>query len=247
MQHSQAGLWLIASDAQIPHHSPEALEVFFAAVKALKPVGVVLAGDWIDGRTISSHVKNPNDTRTLQDEIDIATQHMARLASVPTRVWLGSNHCGARLARYLATKAPELACLPGLTIPKLLGLDNAGWLFKPYGEPFELGDALCLHGHKVSQQNGQSALKYIQQYHRSIIHSHVHRAASVFLRTHGGQLQGVELGAMCRLDPEYIVGLANWINAFAVAIIEPSGHTVTQICPILDGNHSYVGWERISR
>jgi hypothetical protein len=164
MQHSQAGLWLIASDAQIPHHSPEALEVFFAAVKALKPVGVVLAGDWIDGRTISSHVKNPNDTRTLQDEIDIATQHMARLASVPTRVWLGSNHCGARLARYLATKAPELACLPGLTIPKLLGLDNAGWLFKPYGEPFELGDALCLHGHKVSQQNGQSALKHIQQY-----------------------------------------------------------------------------------
>jgi hypothetical protein len=169
---------------------------------------------------------------------------------VPTRVWLGSNHCDARLAKYLATKAPELAYLPGLTIPALLGLDDNGWLFKPYGEPFELSDALCLHGHKVSQQSGQSALKHIQQYHRSIIHGHVHRAASVYLRTHSGQLQGVELGCMCRLDPEYIVGLANWQQAFAVAIVQPDGHTITQVLPLQTGpNDPYVmfGRERISR
>jgi hypothetical protein len=208
---------------------------------------VVLAGDWIDGRTISSHVKDPLDHRSLKDEIDIAKQHMAQLASVPTRVWLGSNHCDARLAKYLATKAPELACLPQLTVPALLGLDEAGWEFSPYGQPFELGDMLLLHGHKVSQQAGQSAFKHIQQYHRSVCHGHVHRAASVFIRTHDGQLQDVELGCMCRLDPGYVVGLANWINAFAVVIVEPNGHTVAQICPIIDGNHIYVGRERIGR
>ena len=193
-QYPQTGLWLIASDAQVRFHSPEALEVCFAAVKALQPVGIMLAGDWIDGRTISSYVQDPRDTRTLQDEVDIAQEHIQRLAAVPTRVWLGSNHCDAYLARYLATKAPELACLPGLTIPALLGLDANGWLFYPYGKPFELGAALYLHGHKASQHSGQPALKHIQQCHRSIMHGRCHRAASVFLRAHGGQLQGVELG-----------------------------------------------------
>jgi hypothetical protein len=247
LQHPQAGLWLIASDAQIPFHSEEALEVFFAAVKALQPVGVILAGDWIDGRTISSHVKNPHDTRSLQDEIDIAQGHLQRLAAVPTKVWLGSNHCDARLARYLATKAPELACLPGLTIPKLLGLDDAGWGFYPYGQPFERGDALCLHGHKISQHSGQSALKHVQQYHKSVIHGHCHRAGHTFTRTHNGQLQGVELGCMCRLNPDYIVGLANWINAFAAAMVEPDGHTSIQLLPIQADGSVMFGREKVNR
>jgi hypothetical protein len=38
------------------------------------------------------------------------------------------------------------------------------------------------------------------------------------------------------VDPDYIVGLANWTNAFAVVIVEPNGHTAAQVCPIIDGD-----------
>jgi hypothetical protein len=134
----------------------EALEVFFALVDILRPVGVVLAGDWIDGHSISNHLNNFHATRTLSDEITIVRERMARLASVPNRVWPCSNHCDARLAAYLATKVPKLAYLPGLTIPELLGLDRKGRDYYPYGVPFELGDRLLPHGHKVSQYAGQS-------------------------------------------------------------------------------------------
>jgi hypothetical protein len=52
---------------------------------------------------------------------------------------------------------------------------------------------------------------------------------------------------MSILDPAYAVGLANWANAFAVAIVEPNGHTVAQVCPIIDSDDIHFGRERIRR
>jgi hypothetical protein len=148
-QHPQTGLWLISSDWQVPYHSEEALAVFFAAVKALQPVGVILAGDILDCRTLSHFTKDPMDPRSLADEIRIVRELVAELAPVPIKVFEEGNH-ERRLVNYLHSKTLELACLPELELPNLLRSQETGWLYLSYGQPYELGDALVVHGSKVA-------------------------------------------------------------------------------------------------
>jgi hypothetical protein len=75
---------------------------------------------------------------------------MAELSHVPMKVFEEGNHC-RRLVTYLHSEAPELACLPELELPNLLHCQESGWLYLPYGQPYELGDALVVHGSKVAQ------------------------------------------------------------------------------------------------
>jgi hypothetical protein len=160
-----------------PYHGEQTLAVFFAAVKALQPVGVILAGDILDCKALSHFSKDPMDPRSLADEIRIVREMMAELAPIPIKVFGEGNHCRC-LVTYLHCRAPELACLPELELPNLLHCQAEGWLYLPYGHPYELGNALVVHGSKVAQHSGQSAMKHVQSLHRSVIHGHTHRAGS---------------------------------------------------------------------
>lgn len=156
------------------------------------------------------------------------------------------NKSLAHRARGIS-KAPELACLPELELSNRLHCQETDWLCLPYGQPYELGDALVVHGTRVAQQSGQSTLKHVQSFHRSVIHGHTPRAGGYWLTTAKGTLQGHEIGCACSLTPTYMLPPVNWQWAFAAATIEPAGHTIVQVLPIIDGQYMMFVRERISR
>ena len=103
------------------------------------------------------------------------------------------------------------------------------------------------HGSKIAQHGGQSAMKHVRSFHRSVIHGHAHRAGFYWLTTANGTLQGHGIGCLYSLTPSYMFPPVNWQRAMTAATVEPDGHTIVQLLPIQAGRYVIFGREKISR
>ncbi len=207
-------------DWHVPYHDPVAVELVFAFVKWFRPTVVFLIGDYLDCYAVPSRFeKDPQKRLGFQDELDAGNAILRRLRLTVGQecriVYMDGNH-EHRLPRALCG-IPEFASLRSLTIPALLGLDDLGIEHRTYHQSEQWHGLHIEHGDRVRSVSGATAKAMLEARGVSGISGHTHRQGSYFKTDRSGVRVWYENGALCRLDPEYVIGRPpNWQQGFSV-------------------------------
>lgn len=104
------------------------------------------------------------------------------------------------------------------------------------------GDLLIGHFYKVSTKSSFTARALVQQKLSSLLQPHVHRMGAYYKTLlDGTMLVGVEMGCVCRLDPQYMQN-PNWQHGFVVIHKKKnSGRFYLQPIQIVDGAFLFGG------
>jgi predicted phosphodiesterase len=164
-------------------HSPFEDKRYWALVlKVLadwKPYGIVILGDFMDCYTLSFHSKDPGRMAktAFDEEVDDAKHKIWQLNQfgAKDKRFVCGNH-EYRLIRYIEEKAPYLYKTHP-NIQTMLGLDQAGWKFTPYKQHTRIGKAYVTHDVGVAGKFAH--YRAADNYQKTIITGHTHRAASV--------------------------------------------------------------------
>jgi len=206
-------LTLCLPDIHFPDHDPRALKKALSLVKIRKPDRVVLLGDVVDFSAISRFPKSPRHTdfgRELQRVRPLLRQLYEALERVPRVDWLAGNH-EERLQKYLWRRAPELAEVGELTVPRLLEMP-AGWRYHPPRAYLSVHGVLVFHGFKWASN---TCTHNLGRYGCSSIQGHSHRLAVYYRGLPGGRvIAAAEAGCLCRLDVPYAM-LTDWAHGVA--------------------------------
>lgn len=234
---------LLYGDTHFPFHSVETLAVVQAVGLDLKPDVIVHMGDLLDAGHLSEKFKqDPNRTTTLQDEIDLARQHLGEMRGLfPKAVIqvLEGNHEermrralwnveGPAKALTLLTKVQRT-----LTWPVLLDLGNIGVEWVSHDEQTKRGllpRFILKHGTVVRQKSGYTASAEWTKYGKSGASGHTHRLGVFYHRDHNGSHVWVETGCTCALDPDYTTD-PDWQNGCVVLTFDTETGAV-QVEPV---------------
>jgi hypothetical protein len=142
--------WLVLSDIHYPEQENSALAAIFDFIRRNRKIeGVVLLGDNLDCQNISRHTEGLPGLRKeggFQEDIvgfDAAVMApIEKLLPDAKKVWFEGNH-EAWLTRFLE-KEPQFK--GALSFPRLLRLQERGWIFVPQGETFFVGVMGVKHG-----------------------------------------------------------------------------------------------------
>ena len=239
-----AYLLLSISDTHATYLCPFTWHVFLACVQDLKPDGVLLNGDILEGAEISRHPKIPGWSVPLQLELDFARtmiQQVREVGHVGDILVCGGNHGVDRLASYLAQVAPALANLRCLRIDQLLGLGQfdvqlvqGGTLASPYGQTHHKPGALLWDFYRIHHGTYCGATPAAQELKaagRSGQSGHVHRAHLAYGTTEADEAMSwmsTPAGCTDHAARSYIKSLTTgWQRGFGVAWLHSDG-TVNQ-------------------
>lgn len=221
------------SDWHVPFHDTKVIELELSFCKEEQPKIIVLH-ELHDFYMVSKYDKDPSRQDSLQKEIDVVDKYLGRLrAYCPNSriIMLDSNHLD-RLRKYLWGKAPELHSLRELHIERLLGLEKHNIEFKDH---FVYKKVLFKHGNIVRKFSGYSARGEFEKEGMSGVSGHTHRLGVYFHRLRGGSYVWIESGCACKLDAEYIEGIANWQHGFSiVAFDKKRRHFYPTVVPIIN-------------
>jgi hypothetical protein len=146
-----------------------------------------------------------------------------------------------RIKTYIETNAPGLASLRALDMASLCSYQELDIRWHP-GHGFRLRpEFLVKHGTIVRQDAGSTAKAELLLNGISGISGHVHRLATY---TKNGYVRRswTEQGCLCRLDPPYITGGANWEQGIAVGYFSTkSPNFVVDLVRYSDGALWYGG------
>lgn len=218
---------LLYGDIHFPHHDPATLSIVAQIAALLQPNVVCNMGDMLDCYVLSRFDKDPTRKETIQDEIDMARVHLAQMRTITPLsrfVLLEGNH-EDRLRRTLWGMKGEASALNKLTAfqraltwPSLLGLDELGVGFVPYGRQSRytfLPKFLLKHGDTVRGYSAYTARGEMEKYNRSGASGHTHRLGEYLRADHNGAHVWVETGCCCSLTPDYVAD-PNWQNGCVV-------------------------------
>jgi len=211
-------------------------------IRDFKPDQINLLGDIADFYDISRFDKNPNRRVVLAKEIeftrDVVLAELRRAAPKARIIWVEGNHEN-RLQRYLWSRAPEIASLPGLDMRQLFRLPELRIQYTQ--KAIEVGDVNLTHGHMVRKHSGQTAKAMMDEWGKSVVHNHTHRLGAVYKTDRGGSYLAFENGCLCSMTPEYIPGVPNWQHGFSVGWVLPTGRFHFEQITIVDGKFVYGG------
>jgi predicted phosphodiesterase len=214
------------SDTHYPYQDDRALNILYQVLHDIQPDLIVDHGDLLDCTSISRWEKDPRNRVTLQDEIQMAAEHMARVRSIvpSAKCWFIEGNHEDRVRRLIwdlasDSKTRELLQMPGvmenLELPALLGCERLGW--KYHGGKVVLFEKLILkHGNAVRKWSGATAKEEWLRYGKSGMSGHTHRRAAFEHRDWNGVHAWWELGCMCDVDPSYMED-PDWQQGFVVA------------------------------
>jgi hypothetical protein len=232
----------ILPDIHAPYHHKEAWALTVQALRAWAPDTVIQLGDLIDLACVSSYVKDPRTTLSLAEEVRVAREVVADIASIVDAprsgkklVMCAGNH-SARLSKYILQNAPEL--IGCVSVPELLGFDRYGAISVPYGEGYEMGD--CIFTHDIGRCGANVARQQLLDAGCNIVAGHSHRLQIVY----GGSVYGARhvsasLGWLG--DPQAIdyrhrsMVKREWTLAFGTAIFLADGNFFLRQHPIVNG------------
>lgn len=223
---------IILPDVHMPFHDPALLDCWLAFVRDARPQGIDILGDLIDCYHLSRFDKNPARKFSIQDEVDAAVEFLGKLrAAAPTNCdirYSEGNHEN-RLTRVLWTQSKVLEPIRNLSIPALLGLSKLGIQYVKPETPYQIGRLWFLHGDLARKCNwamsfgGTAAAACVKRVGGSVLMGHSHQMGHVSFRTWGHLLEGFECGCLCQFDMEYVVGVPQWQQGWAVVDFTPSG------------------------
>lgn len=222
---------IIYGDTHGQYIDPAAEAVLLSVMAVCDPDIVVHVGDAVDCYTLSAFDKDPRRRESLQDEIDAARLHLARVRPAAPRAsffLLEGNH-EDRMRRTIwraEGAAREVFKLrdvqDAVQWPTLLQLDDLGIEFVPlFKQPLRdvFPKFLVKHGEVVRKWSGSSAKGEWERYGKSGASGHVHRLGVFMHRDWNGNHAWVETGCLCSLDPDYMRD-PDWQQGFVVASFE---------------------------
>lgn len=216
---------VLEGDTHFPNQDDDALSIVDQVCSLLRPALnlYVHMGDLQDCYRLSRFDQNPDRLESLQVEINMGRQHLARkrvLLPDTKMVYLEGNH-EDRLRRVMWNLKGEAAALTALTNfqkamtwPALLGLEELGVEFVPYMGSEQarrqfLPKWILKHGTIVRKNSAYTARGEWEKYGRSGSSGHTHRLGMYFHNDHNGSHCWVETGCTCILTPEYVSD-PNW-------------------------------------
>lgn len=221
------------TDHHFPFEDRKSVRFSVEAAAKLKPDVIVLGGDLFDGYSISRYDKQPDKLLSFQMELDKAGRYIKELQEVSPSsefVWLLGNH-EERIEKYLARKAPELACLKGLRLTSLVPVSDVCII--EYGRGWKAGPLTFVHGAIVRKVAGMSAKSVSEAEGCSIVMGHTHRMGMVLQRRGPEVVHSYEGGCLCNLRQSYLKQSSNWQNGVSVFVVE--GKEVQWIPILLSG------------
>lgn len=233
------------TDWHVPFEDKVVVEIELQFCKHEQPT-IIILHELHDFYEVSRFDKDPSRKDSLQDEIDQVNGYLARLREYCPKariILLKSNHTD-RLKKYLWRQAPGLSSLRALSLKKLLELDKFNIEFK---EAFTMKSVLFKHGDIIRKFSSYTARGEFDKEGMSGASGHTHRLGVYFTRLRGGSYVWVESGCGCKLNAEYIDGIANWQNGFSIIAFDKKGrHFYPTVVPIIDhradwGNITFKG------
>lgn len=221
---------VFVSDLHIPYEDKKVVNLFFKFLEANKKDidYLILGGDIIDFYSLSRFNKDPRRALNIQEDLDKVYAFMKRCREILSNVrekieqnlriqynilFIPGNH-ERRLRTYKWTRAPELAYLRCLEPEELFRLNelNIKWVPKRW----RYKKIWFMHGNIISKHSGWTAQKIRAEYGVNVVCGHSHRTGKSNKTDLGGNCGGWESGCLCRLDPEYLEGIANWQHGFSL-------------------------------
>ena len=235
-------LMLSISDTHSQFLDPFVWFAFMSAIRDLRPDGVLMNGDTIEGGAISRHPKIPGWCESLQSELDFKREMFRQVREDAgfkgDLIDTGGNHDpGDRLAMYVTQVAGGLESLRCLRIDQLLGLGDfdvqlhhGGTIMSPAGAEDEKPGLMLFDFYRIHHGTclGQSpALSELRAAGRSGQSGHVHRASLAFgttERDEGLSWMCTPMGARHELGRSYIKGTnTGWQRGLGIARMFPDG------------------------
>lgn len=206
------------SDLHIPHQDRDVVRVVLAFLKEWRPTFVGLVGDVVDFYALSKFDKDPNRKLQLQDDLDHLDRFLTDLRETVGPdckvVYVEGNH-EARLKAFL-WRNPEFCNLRILQPGSLLDLDKHNIEWVPQSRVYRHHGFIITHGTKVRAHSSYSAKAEFDRWGSSGLSGHTHRAGMYRRRTWDVDAVWYELGCLCELNPEYVVGAPDWQHGFAI-------------------------------
>jgi hypothetical protein len=221
------------NDVHCPFQDSLAVDVAIKFCGFIQP-DIIILHEWHDFYNLSRFDKDPLREESLQYEIDEVKKYfwaIRKLCPKSRIILLNSNHLD-RLKKYCWRQAQALSSLNVLKIEKLLELSE----FKiEYMEDFTHENFLFTHGNIVRKDSGMTARTELQREGVSGCSGHTHRLGVHYKTLRGGSYVWLESGCLCKLNPEYIEGTADWQQGISLISFKPnSDHFYAQVLPIIN-------------
>lgn len=211
----------VASDFHVPFHNVRLVENWIQMVADIQPDVVVVNGDFLDCESISRFPKPPGGP-SLQAEVDQGIEILSAIADAAPnaeRHLTEGNH-EERLERFILENQ-GVGSLRCLRIPELLECEDLGFKWYAYEHPVEFGKLSVIHGHYARKHSAYSAKAHLLDGgYDTVVHGHTHRLGAYWVTGAKGIKRGFELGGLYDYaQAEYVRGVKNWQNGFALCYV----------------------------
>ena len=155
--------------------------------------------------------------------------------SVANKVTMNKGNHEARVDKYIENNS-ELQGL--MDIPVQLKLEQRGIQLNEWNDPYVVGKAMFVHGHKYNMHHPKSMLEI---YGTSVYYNHTHDVQCfVRSRVATGTIEAHSMGCLTNLNPDYVKNIPRrHDNAFGIFHFMEDG-TFTRYIPIIM-NGKFVG------
>jgi hypothetical protein len=178
----------------------------------------VLNGDVADFFQLSRFNTRLERLDSLQDEIDAANDIRQRIrkAAPNARLIENEGNHDSRVRTYVEQNARALVSLRALEPEKLFRHRELGIEWFP-GAGFRIRQGFVVkHGTVVRAEVPASAKAELALANASGISGHTHRLGT-YRKVGYETRQWTEQGCLCKLTPDYVIGVPNWTHGLVVA------------------------------
>lgn len=229
--------WIIGSDLHIWDGDPPLIYKAFVKVsKAIKPDGIILNGDIIDGARISRHPSTRGSKAPkIEKEIETAKKWLKMLPKTKHRLWTMGNH-DIRIENYIAANANEL--------------DGYIMSLQEHFPDWEIAWAFELNGSVEVRHRFRGGIHagWNNALHGglSMITGHTHQLQITAMRDRNGSRWGIETGTLA--DPagpqfQYAEGSPSRSQmGFAIISFDEEGNMMPpELCEMVRGRPVFRG------
>lgn len=200
---------IVGSDAHIPYHDSDALEIFIERAVEIEAKTVLLLGDWLDFYLLSRFVKDPRKRR-VNEEIATFKAILGEIRKALPKahiIYKYGNH-DERWDIYLMQNAPALFDVAETHLDKVLGLEALGVEVVQNKRVIRAGHLNLIHGHEyiggISQPVNPARGLYLRA-KKSAICGHFHQSSDhTETSINGDVVTCWSLGCLCGLHPQYM-------------------------------------------
>jgi predicted phosphodiesterase len=206
---------IVLSDIHFPFQNDKALKVVDQYLKDNIFHNIYLLGDIIDFYALSDFNKNPDRATTLQEDLNTTKAYLTHIRSLSlgSHIYFIDGNHEVRLKRYL-WKHPEISSLDALSLPNLLGFKENNIMHKPQ---YHIENNMIFeHGSICRKHSAYTAKAMFEKRGMSGMSGHTHRLGHYLHTNMTGSFQWLENGCLCSLEPEYLIGVPDWINGFSI-------------------------------